>query len=227
MKTLNRVLILTLISSPIVQTCAWAGSGLNQNLFGTLHLAPEIGGKQNGGTFAPPNENSDSRSGLDSRLTAGYLLGGKFLIGANINYGLSSTSRDAVVGGPDSLKHSITRFQYGPTVGFVSGGFHTTLSYLLSAKRTQKLREVQADGVVAVDQELVDKGSGYQIGTGYTFNVSKSVSIGPSLMYRSIKYKTQTLKDARTPASNYTGKSYLTKAVEAELVPMVGIGLKF
>lgn len=161
--------------------------------------------------------------GFDTRTTLGYMfLGGSLMFGLTYNYYNLSTKRPNVSGGDPGLKETTNESQFGPTLGWFSGGFRTLFTFFVAGEK--EFTRVNFDGTGdTANSTLTNKGiNGYQLTVGYTF-VLWGVEIGPSLVYSSVKYSKQTNKDKITPSNNYSNISLFSDSKKEELNPMISI----
>jgi len=107
----------------------------------------------------------DTRTGYDLRL--GRFDKGGLLLG--VTYSIYDK---------DSGGSKVTQKSLGPTIGYkYRNGFYGMLTYFL-----------QSEYDSGVGNKL-KKGMGPQIDIGWMFNLSETVYLGPTISYRSIKYK--------------------------------------
>jgi hypothetical protein len=179
-----------------------------------------------GGGFDGDTISSDSSFSYDLRNTLGYVFGSNWLLGASFNYANAPRKYDATATIP-SLERTIKDTQWGVSVGYLPSGpagFRFIATYFFAGKKTYKDYQAQSDGTVLSDQELENKlGSGYQFTLGYSFALSSWLSIGPTLVYRRLDYKSQSLTNNLTPALNYTDREFSTKAIDGNLLPMISL----
>ncbi|HTL12169.1 MAG TPA: hypothetical protein VL588_06765 [Bdellovibrionota bacterium] len=204
----------------------WSYSTLAGELGLDLRLLPIYSKTNNsvlsdGGTFTAPAVNPESGFGYDVRSTLSYTLWHHLALGVSANLYGTSQKRDAVAGGVESLDQSTSRFEWGPSIGYTSGGFHLVFTALLSGNKVIKDKRVDSTGAVTYDTRTEKTlGFGYQIAVEYGVHLSNKLRLGPALIYREVNYKSMTLVDNVTPANNRTNSPYLTKAVEGGLTPM-------
>jgi hypothetical protein len=186
---------------------------------------PQLGGIVNGATL-----NSESGISYDLRSTLGLKFWEKMVVGFTYGYARSPSSRDASAGANDSLERTLSRHEYGPTVGFTTGNLRFLFTYFLGG--TEKLIEkgFLADGTPTRDFSLKNYlRNGMQFVVGYSFNITSSIQIGPSLAYRTVKYKEQDAFNALDPdpSVNYTAQPFTTDAKESDLLPMISLVFNF
>jgi len=81
-------------------------------------------------------------------------------------------------------------------------------------------------GAVSVDNTYKNTaGSGFQFAISYGLNLGGGFSIGPTLIYRDVKYKKQSLD---TPTGTpYAASSTVSTPVDGELKPMITLVYRF
>ena len=181
-----------------------------------------------GGAKDAPGVKSDSGFGYDSRMTLGYLIDMRWFIGLSFNMYSEPTSRTAVEGGLSSSKKNINAMEYGPTIGIFWSGFHFNFNYLMQGTKTFSDKQVQSNGTVDADYKVTNYlGSGFQIILGYSFPITPNFEIGPTLVYRDVRYGKQTLRNKLDSTSDYTKVSLYTDVVETSITPLFSMFLKF
>lgn len=180
-----------------------------------------------GGSFDTATVNPESGFSYDLRNTLGWVFGPHFLVGFSYNYANSPLKRSATADAT-SLDRKTTNSEFGPTVGYFSGNLRFMVTYIMAGSKKRTETQVMSDGTKAADYTMENKGaSGYQIAVGYSFPISKTLKIGPTLIYRSVQYSKQSLSNALDPSSNYSDRSFATKATESNLLPMITLALTF
>ncbi len=168
--------------------------------------------------------------GIDTRSTLGLVFGENWLIGGAFNYS-SVPSNAGDEGTPSSIRQTVRRIEYGATVGYVNRtGFRLSFSYLFGGNRRASEISYASDGALETDMVFVQKfGSGYQVNIGYSFSLSSTLIVGPSLTYRNVTYDTQSLtfNGGSAGLASYPDTALLTKGKEAEFRPMLTIGFMF
>ncbi|MGK5082053.1 hypothetical protein WDW37_02015 [Bdellovibrionota bacterium FG-1] len=168
--------------------------------------------------------------GYDTKTTVGYILFNRLFLGANLNFKNTPLNQDALTGaGAQKAISSSTKYlEFGPSLGYVHGGFHGILTYIMAGNRTYSEKQTKADGTVSSDMQTADAiGSGIQIDVGYSFQLSPRLALGPSLVYRSVSYKTQSLTDNLSPANSTNGVTFTTNPVDANITPMITLSFGF
>lgn len=185
------------------------------------------------GDFGADTE-TQTTIGLDSRFNGGWRFG-KFFAGATVNLLYQGTDMDPLAGPPavPGIDQNTKRFEVGPTLGYVNGGFEFLATYLPYSVKVVSFREFETDGTVNDNFETTDYSrSGYQLAVGYTFSFGRSARgggfrVGPSLVYRRVAYRSQTLDDQLDPNRNYTRQAYQSEPVESSIQPMLTFSIDF
>jgi hypothetical protein len=173
-----------------------------------------------------PGVATKSGLGFDFRTTAGYLFDFNLFVGGTYNTYSLSTKRAAVQDGDNGEDESTSRSEFGPTVGYFTGGWKFLLTYFLSGSRNVKTTNTNTDGSTAGEKVIGNaKMSGFQLSVGYSFPLGPHFEIGPSLVYRNVSYKTQNREDGG--AVTYTDSELYSPAVDGTLSPMLSMTLRF
>lgn len=164
--------------------------------------------------------------GFDLRTTLGYAFWGQALVGLTFNY-YSLNTKAPYIGTDDGLKETIQRNEWGPTIGYLNGGWRLLFTYFMSGSQhtntTYFNDTADTSNVTFKHSEL----SGFQITAGYSFTLFSNVEIGPTLVYRSVGYKKQSKTNALTPAEDYSPITLHTKAKDSSLDPMLSVLVRF
>jgi hypothetical protein len=204
---------------------AWSGVYL-ETTFLPAYTQSNTGVGSLGGNFSGGSLSSEAGFSYDLRATIGYLYRG-VLIGYSYNLAQAPLSRSASTDAA-SLDRTTNGSQMGGTLGYLSGRFRLIGTFLFMGQKKRSERQVQSDSTVIADYTLENKGGiGYQFVVGYDFTISGKLKIGPSLVYSSVRYKTQTLKNDLDPSANYTDQDFTTKAIESNLQPMITLQYQF
>lgn len=180
-----------------------------------------------GGNFDGLALNPESGFSYDLRNTLGWVFGTHWLVGFSYNTANAPLTRSASAGA-SSLDRKTTNSEYGPTLGWFNGNFRILGTYILAGSKKRTETQAQEDGTKLADYTMENKGAkGFQVEIGYSFPLSKSLHIGPTLVYRKVTYAKQSLSNALDPTSNYSDRDFSTKAVESNLLPMITLLLKF
>lgn len=116
-------------------------------------------------TKSSAGDSENTRTGYDIRL--GYFDKGGLYLG--VNYSIFKE---------DDGSAESTQTSLGPTIGYkYKNGFYGMLTYFVQSEYDSGTGPVQEDGM------------GPQLDIGWMFNLSESVYLGPTITYRSVKYK--------------------------------------
>lgn len=178
-------------------------------------------GMENGDGARSKNINLNATSGSDLRGTLGFFLGEHILVGATYNSYSDSVKRDATTDYNSSEQHT-TKTEYGPTLGFVNGGFRLVGTYFMSGTKKYTYKAYDSANAVQNDSNYEDtNATGFQVTLGYSWILSSWFEIGPSLVYRTMNYSKQSYTNAQDATQNYKDASLQTKAQESSLSPMI------
>jgi hypothetical protein len=173
-----------------------------------------------------PGVASETGLGFDTRTTLGYVFGQSFLFGLTYNNYSLATDRKNVSGGSPGLKQTTAENQFGPTIGWLNGGFRATFTMFMSGNKEVRTANFDATGTT-VDATIKNDGlSGFQATVGYTFGLW-GMELGPSLAYTSISYSKQSNLDKFTPGNNYSNTKLFSKTVDNNLSPMLTLIVRF
>jgi hypothetical protein len=179
-----------------------------------------------GGGFDGADVASSSAFSYDLRNTLGYTFGDRWLVGFSYNFS-NSPSKYAATPSSLSLEQTYKSNQWGVSLGYVppgTSGFRLIGTYFFAGKKSYSRFEADSAGAVSTDYELENKlGSGWQVTLGYSFALGSVVSIGPTLVYRVLSFKSQTQVNRQDPLANYTDREFSTKAIDNGLLPMISI----
>jgi len=176
-----------------------------------------------GGSFPGDGDpGKENTTGIDARGTIGYAFGGRWLIGFSYNAYRTSSER----GGYANLSASNSITEYGPSIGFLYGGWKLIGTYIMSSewKTTAKINQ----GGLESDQTLTSKeGTGFAINFGYNITLKPWLQLGPSLIYRNVEYAKVSLEDRTNPGNSYTDRDYSVKAARSSLQPYFSVIVRF
>jgi hypothetical protein len=223
-----------------ISTQAWAsassssGKGANEYVYIGLNFAPLITQSNDsirtfGGSF--PGEGSVSTStvfGYDSRFTIGPIFYNHFLVGLSYNVLSEVTHRPSSASGDTTRNADLEQREWGPTVGFLLGGWQLKATWIVWSKQVNDDSEANFDGSAAANSETKNyDGHGWELELGYAFEIFSGFSIGPNIVYRRVQYGLQSFTDNLTPGNSYYGKGFSDKADQGAIDPMVLITAKF
>jgi hypothetical protein len=186
---------------------------------------------EGGGSFAGEGQVSTAHTlGYDLRSTLGYVFGNVFLVGISYDTYSTNTKRDAVKDGDNGKDSKTMVDEYGPTIGFLHGGWRLSLTYLLSS--TYKYTDKQTDSTGATTSDIdvtLSKATGYLINLGYSIAVTNWLEVGPSLIYRTVTYSNETRKNALDSSSGetFTDRSFDVKATQTNWSPYFSVTARF
>ncbi len=175
-----------------------------------------------------PGVATETGLGFDTHTTLGYMFfGDSTLLGLSYNYYSLSTKRANVVGGDSGLKETTLAWEFGPTLGYLNGGFRALIMFYVSGNKnvhTYNFDQTGTTGDVTINNDGI---SGFQLTVGYTFALWGDLEIGPALLYKSLTYKKQSKTNVISPIENYPDSSLYSSAVDHEIEPMLTLLCKF
>ena len=213
------------------------GGGGNRKWYVDLSLAPVLRNQndgfhiyEGGGSSAAEGSVSTVKTfGYDLKTTAAYTFNSTWLAG--LSYNLYSTSSSRSASAADTSQDSTTSInEYGPTLGALYSGWHFTFTYILAS--TFKYTDKQKDNAGVVQSDITSTlkdGSGFIFNFGYSFDLTDWLQIGPSLIYRSVSYKTKSRVDALSGSATdtFSNQTLATKAVQGSLSPFLSLTARF
>lgn len=173
-----------------------------------------------------PGVASETGLGFDTRTTLGYVFGQSFLLGLTYNNYSLATDRKNVSGGSPGLKQTTAENQFGPTIGWLNGGFRAMFTMFMSGNKEVKTINFDSTGNTADATIKNSELSGFQVTMGYTFGVW-GMELGPSLSYTTISYAKQSNVDRITPSNNYSNIKLFSKTIDNNLSPMLTLIVRF
>jgi len=177
--------------------------------------------------YNAPGVATESGTGYDFRTTVGYVFGGNYVVGLTYNMYSLTTTRASVVGGDSGMNEKTTRSEMGPTVGYINNGWRALMTYFISGEKSFQRKDLDDTNAVTNDATTKNtKLSGFQLTLGYTFALGSTFEIGPSLVYTSRTYTSQSRTDI-TGLTNYDDTELFTKALDSSLSPMISMQLRF
>jgi hypothetical protein len=174
-----------------------------------------------------PGVATESGIGYDSRTTLGLVLGSHFLVGATYNTYHLQTKRDAVASGDSGLDETTEKNQFGPTIGWLGNNWRFLVTYFTTGKKTVDTKNFDSTATTGDVSIINTDGSGYQALLGYSFVISKSFAVGPSLVYRSVSYAKQSKVNRLNETENYEDVSLYSNSVESTLTGMLSLSFWF
>jgi hypothetical protein len=182
-------------------------------------------------TATSPGVAPEVNSGIDSRTTLGFVFSPQILVGMTYNYYSSTTNRVAVSGGSDSLQESISKTEYGPTVGYLYNGWRFLATYFLKGTQAKETINKGTDGTQNGNTLVTQNDlKGFQAVIGYTYAFNNYFSLGSSVIYRSVTYATQERINRLNPndtSESYGATTLFTAKAESSLTPMLSMELRF
>lgn len=238
MNRASYLLILCLTVLPCNKTHAQAGGGTTSGA-GSIYIEetffPIYVHNNDGVTKAGGHGTQDvaveSGFGWDLHTTLGYVAWDQLLLGVSWGYYHVKTSRPATATA-DGLNASLDKKEFGPTIGWLNGGFRIALTYFIWATKEawwQYTDHSSPTQAVSTDEIYSNTGgSGYQISIGYSFNMFSGLSIGPSLVYRDLTYKQQKYTPNVGGAfTEYDSDKLASKPIDNGLAPMITMTYRF
>ena len=163
--------------------------------------------------------------GYDFRTTIGYVFRDSIVVGLTYNYYMLSTKLPA--GTYEGQDETTKKSELGPTVGYLWGQTRFMLTYFVSGERIIDRKDTDLAGVVSGDVTFKNTSkSGFQFMVGYTFNLWRSLEIGPTMVYRSVTYQKQSKNNRLNASDSYSG-NLGSAAVESKLTPMISLLFPF
>lgn len=171
---------------------------------------------------------TESGLGYDLRTTLGYysMEYGIFFGGTYNTYSVDTKRAKTTA---DGLKTSTEKTEYGLTLGYINGGFKLFYTHFLNAEKKASQHYLAVTPPDLDESFKNTKGEGFQVAIGYGLNLGAGFEIGPTLIYREVKYGKQSHTVASgTPTLPAYGTTKLqTKAVDSELKPMITISYRY
>jgi hypothetical protein len=198
-----------------------------------LNLAPNLSQSNSsiralGGSF--PNEGAATPSdiyGYDLRVTMGPLFWDHILLGFSYTYSQTITHRNSSPGGDTTRNEDLIQREFGPTMGFLFGGFLLKGTWIVWSEKVDNDDEANGNTSPAVSTIVQNyDGHGWEAELSYLIELNTTFLIGPSIAYRRVEYGLQSKTDNMTPGNSYGGKAFASKAVDGELKPMVVFAIK-
>jgi hypothetical protein len=173
---------------------------------------------------------TQSGFGYDLRTTLGYTFWDQMIVGLTYQYYKTNSTRP-LTDAANSVDETYGKNEWGPTIGYVTGGWRLMFTYFIDAKRTYDSKGtdyVTGDPAFGEDlSETRSSGTGYQLTIGYSFAISTNFQIGPSLVYRSVSYGTGSRTNRLDPLDSFEDRTFVTKAIDAGLSPMISLLARF
>lgn len=138
-------------------------------------------------------------------IAAGYILNNGLYIG-----GIYEMYSDSTEDNSGTAKKS--RTGYGPTLGYVSGGFHIEGSYILAPVLTQT-------DVAGIETKYFG-GTGLIINLGYHWMLSDMIGFGPAIAYQSYDYK-------KVKQAGGTETDLTSNVKQSEILPYLSLWVIF
>ncbi|MGZ3722908.1 MAG: hypothetical protein ACXVA9_08270 [Bdellovibrionales bacterium] len=231
---LSLLICLTLLLSQFASAESYGGGGGGAGTSGKFYIEetffPVYVKKNEAQTSSGnlPNQNIGTESGIgyDLRTTLGYVAWENVLFGLSYNMYSLSTSRPTT-SDFDGYTSTTKKTEFGPTVGYLANSWRFMLTYFAFAEKTFKEQYTTA-GTSTVNTDNTYKntsGSGFQLAVSYGLNIGSGFTIGPTLIYRDVTYKKQSL-DTPTGTS-YASTTPVTPPVDGELKPMITVVYRF
>ncbi|MBX3023160.1 MAG: hypothetical protein KF799_15910 [Bdellovibrionales bacterium] len=220
--------LLLISGHTFAQTRSSAGSGGDKGFYLEETFFPVYVNKNDTRSVTTsPGVATESGLGYDFRTTIGYTFFGQALLGFTYNLYALNTKRAYVSGGDSGLDETTSRSEYGPTIGYLHGGFRFLATLFLSGSQTVATKNADNTGITGDISIKTKEMSGFQITAGYTFGMFSNVEVGPSLVYRTVSYKKQSKTNNLNASENYSDASLFSKAQDATLSPMVTLLIRY
>jgi hypothetical protein len=174
-----------------------------------------------------PGVATESGLGYDLRTTLGYALWGKFLLGITYNLYHLNTKRPNIVGGSNGLNETTDKGEYGPTLGLLSHNWRAMATVFLGGSQSVRTKNQDASGLTGDVTVKNSAMQGFQLSAGYAFNLSQTVQLGPSVVYRYVSYTKQSKVNQLNGAENYSDVHLNSKTVDSTLSPMISVLIRF
>lgn len=168
----------------------------------------------------------ESGVGYDFRTTIGYTFSTGIILGLTYNYYQVNTSRGEIGGASpvEGVDRKVGKSELGPTVGISLGSWKFLGTFFVMGDKTFSQRYISG-GATSTDENFKNTGiGGFQLTINYGLSLGGGFEIGPSLIYRTVKYSKQSYSKAPDPTSaSYPESSMLAEPIDDELRPMVTI----
>ncbi len=232
--TLNRSLTLAAIAASLFVTPSLSHAQRGPGGMGNFYLegafTPILQGanesiQTGGGSFpGEGNPGTDSTTGYDVRTTLGYAIGGQYFVGLSYRMMSSTLKREGTISG----EFPVSSTEYGPTLGYLYGGWKIMATYILSSEWKKGFKETLQDGSLGSNYDIKNHdGNGFMVNVGYNFSITSWLQLGPSLIYRNVSYAKQTKTNKLDESQSYTDKAFDTKAMQSDLSPYFTIIARF
>jgi hypothetical protein len=176
-----------------------------------------------GGSTSGLAQSAKTGFSIDARNTAGFKLWDRWLVGFTYDY--SRTPVNVTASADNGSLNGVTKkTEYGPAIGYIGSNFRIVFTYFVGGSESYTETSTNADTTPASDLGITNHlRNGYQIVVGYAFNLSTSVQIGPSLVYRHAAYKSQDAYNNLDSSGNfpYSDRAFTTDSFNSNLTPMI------
>ena len=192
------------------------------------HFAPVLS-SQNDTSLTPayPGTAPANGLGIDARTTLAYAYQGQWILGATYTRYQMKSRREVVSWGQDALTQTTSRDEWGPTMGFAYSGWRVMFTYFLMGDQRVATKTTNYAGTTGDLKQKSKELDGYQLSLGYSFHLMGRVHLGPSLVYRAIKYHAQARANEFSVADSYDYRElYRANKVNA-LLPMIALDVRF
>lgn len=180
-----------------------------------------------GGSFSGEGSvSSSNKFGYNTMFTMGPTFWDHLLIGFSYNYMAYETHRPSSAGGDTTKNEHFIQKEWGPTIGLLAGHWEFKLTWLISSQKLDSDSEASSSSTVNSVTKNYD-GHGWEFSGSYGFQIFEHFTLGPSLVYRRVRYGLQTYTDNVTPGNSYAGKGFADKADDGTLDAMLALTLKF
>ena len=174
-----------------------------------------------------PGVASESGLGYDFRNTLGYVFWNQLLVGMSYDIYRLTTNRANVSGGDEGLDETTQKSEWGPTLGYLGQNWRVLYMYFLSGEKKVDTKNSDDSGATG-DKTITNTAmTGFQLTLGYSFRLWEMVEIGPSLVYRNVKYDKQSKVNRLNSAENYENVTLYSAAIDGSLSVMASLIARF
>jgi hypothetical protein len=219
------VLLILLLQCPIR---AHAASSNGRNIYFETSIFPEYVNRNDTGSITTsPGVATETGLGYDTRTSLGFVFANSLVVGATYNLYHLQTKRDAVSGGEDGLDETTHTEQWGPMIGWLGANWRFLATYFMSGKNAVETRNFDTSETTGDVTITKTKISGYQLAAGYSFYLTPSFALGPTVIYRNITYANQSKTNRLNSNEDYSDVSLYSNSTEATFKLMLTLAFQF